>query len=59
MRYRIIIWDRFTAINRIDRNEMSAILCDIYEELNPNTINRIMAYLTPVYKVAQKLPEKL
>ena len=38
---------------------MSAILCDIYEELNPNTINRIMAYLTPVYKVAQKLPEKL
>ena len=38
---------------------MSAILCDIFVELNPNTIDRIMAYLTLVYKVAQKLPEKL
>ena len=33
-----------TAINRIDRNNMSAILCDIYEKLNPKTIDRIMAY---------------
>ena len=59
MRHRIIIWDRLTAINRIDTNNMSAIVCDISEELNPNTIDRIMAYLTLVYKVAQKLPEKL
>ena len=33
-----------TAINRIDRDNMSAILCDIYEKLNPKTIDRIMAY---------------
>ena len=38
---------------------MSAILCDIFVELNPNTIDRIMVYLILVYKVAQKLPEKL
>ena len=38
---------------------MSAILCDIYEELNPNTIGRIMAYLTIVYKVTQEFPKKL
>ena len=48
-----------TAINRIDRDNMSAILCDIYEELNPNTIGRIMAYLTIVYKVTQEFPKKL
>ena len=37
---------------------MSAILCDIYEELNANTIDRIMMYLIIVYKVAQNLPKK-
>ena len=38
---------------------MLAILCDIYEELNSNTIDCIMMYLIIVYKVAQKLQEKL
>ena len=39
-------------MNRIDRDNMWAILCDIYDELNPNTIDRIMAYLIIVYKIA-------
>ena len=47
------------SLNRIDTNNMSAILYDIYEELNPNTIDRIMMYFIIVYKVAQKLLEKL
>ena len=47
------------SLNRIDTNNMSAILYDIYEELNPNTIDRIMMYLIIVYKVAQKLQKKL
>ena len=47
------------SLNRIDTNNMSPILCDIYEWLNPNTIDRIMMYLIIVYKVAQKLQEKL
>ena len=47
------------SLNRIDKNNMSAILCDIYEELNANTIDRIMMYLIIVYKVAQKLQKKL
>ena len=38
---------------------MPAILCDIYEELNANTIDRIMVYLIIVYKGAQELQEKL
>ena len=47
------------SLNRIDTNNMSAIFCDTYEELNPNTIDCIMMYLIIVYKVAQKLQEKL
>ena len=47
------------SLNRIDTNNMSAILCDIYEELNANTIDRIMVYLIIVYKGAQELQEKL
>ena len=50
--YIIFIWDRLTAMDRIDRDNMSAILWDIYDELNPNTIDRIMAYLITVYKLA-------
>ena len=47
------------SLNRIDTNNMSAILYDIYEELNANTIDRIMVYLIIVYKGAQELQEKL
>ena len=52
--YRIIIWDGLTAMNRIDRDNMSAILCDIYDELNPNTFDRIMAYLI-IHSVQNRL----
>ena len=41
----------WTAINRMDRDNISAILCDIYEEMNPNNFGRLIAYLTLVYKV--------
>ena len=39
-------------MNRIDTDNMSVILCDIYDELNPNTIGRIKTYLIIVYKIA-------
>ena len=41
----------WTAINRMDRDNISTILCDIYEEMNPNNFGRLIAYLTLVYKV--------
>ena len=47
------------AINRIDRDNISAILCDIYEEINPNNIGRRMAYLTLVYKIADSYGEEI
>ena len=40
------------AINRINRDNISAILCDIYEEMNPNNFGKLIAYLTLVYKIA-------
>ena len=41
-------------MNRIDRDNMSAILCDIYDELNPNTFDRITAYLI-IHSVQNRL----
>ena len=50
--YWINIWDGLTEMNWIDTDNMSVILCDIYDELNPNTIGRIKTYLIIVYKIA-------
>ena len=35
----------------MDRDNISAIFCDIYEEMNPNNFGRLIAYLTLVYNV--------
>ena len=48
-----------TAINRIDRDNLSTNLCDIYEEMNPNNFGRLIAYLTLVYKIADSYEEEI
>ena len=35
------------------------ILCDIYEEMNPNNFGRLIAYLTLVYKIADSYEEEI
>ena len=48
-----------TAINRIDRDNISMILCDIYEDMNPNNFGRLIAYLTLVYKIGDSYEEEI
>ena len=48
-----------TAINRIGRDNISIILYDIYEEMNPNNFGSLMAYLTLVYQIADFNEEEI